>query len=236
MVYVISDLHGYPVERFKELLAKAEFCDSDYLFVLGDVIDRNGDGGVGILQYISKCGNIELLMGNHEAMLLSCRFIFDEVTDESIEAFNAEKYELLAQYLSNGGEATIAALKRLCDESPEDVEDLLEYLEELPLYDIVTVAGKDYLLVHSGIENFEKSKGLSQYLPEELLWNRPSLDDEYFDKAVTVFGHTPTVFYGEEYKGKIIKTRTWINIDVGASFGWEPVLLRLDDMKEFRNN
>ena len=40
--------------------------------------------------------------------------------------------------------------------------------------------------------------------------------------------------YGDEYKGKIIKTRTWTDIDVGAGYGNEPVLLRLDDYMEFR--
>ena len=37
-----------------------------------------------------------------------------------------------------------------------------------------------------------------------------------------------------KYKDKIIKTPTWIDIDMGAGFGREPVLLRLDDFKEFR--
>ena len=53
---------------------------------------------------------------------------------------------------------------------------------------------------------------------------------------MTVFGHTPTIAFGDEFEGKIIKTATWIDIDMGAGFGREPVLLRLDDMKEFRNN
>ena len=51
---------------------------------------------------------------------------------------------------------------------------------------------------------------------------------------MTVFGHTPTVSFGKEYDGKIIKTDTWIDIDAGAGFGREPVLLRLEDMREFR--
>ncbi len=38
----------------------------------------------------------------------------------------------------------------------------------------------------------------------------------------------------QEIRRKIIKTETWIDIDVGAGFGRQPVLLRLDDMKEFR--
>ncbi|MBR5732680.1 MAG: calcineurin, partial [Lachnospiraceae bacterium] len=72
------------------------------------------------------------------------------------------------------------------------------------------------------------------YSAEELLWNHPQLTDVYFPDVMTVFGHTPTVAYGEEYDGKIIRTSTWIDIDVGAGFGRAPVLLRLDDMKEFR--
>ena len=40
--------------------------------------------------------------------------------------------------------------------------------------------------------------------------------------------------FGDEYEEKIIKTDTWIDIDMGAGFGREPVLLRLDDMKEYR--
>ena len=44
MIYVISDLHGYPFEKFKILLEKAEFSNNDFLFILGDVIDRGIDG------------------------------------------------------------------------------------------------------------------------------------------------------------------------------------------------
>lgn len=40
MIYVISDLHGYPFVTFLELLNKANFSSDDYLFILGDVIDR----------------------------------------------------------------------------------------------------------------------------------------------------------------------------------------------------
>ena len=40
MIYVTSDLHGYPLEKFKELLGSAGFSDNDYLFVLGAVIAR----------------------------------------------------------------------------------------------------------------------------------------------------------------------------------------------------
>ena len=40
-------------------------------------------------------------------------------------------------------------------------------------------------------------------------------------------------YYGNEYEGKIIINETWIDIDAGAASGFDPVLLRLDDMKQF---
>ena len=50
MVYVTSDLHGYPLNSFLRLLETAGFGDSDCLYVLGDVVDRHGDGGVAALR------------------------------------------------------------------------------------------------------------------------------------------------------------------------------------------
>lgn len=236
MTYVISDLHGYPLEKLKMLLAKADFGEDDFLYILGDVVDRNNDGGVEILEWLLSQYNVQLILGNHEAMLLTCEFLFDEITDESVAAFDTEKIEILTNYQFNGGDVTLKALSELNKKSPETVADILDYLHDAPLYEAVTAGGRDYFLCHSGIDDFEKDKKISEYEPDAFIWAWPELTDEYFDDITTVFGHTPTMNYGEEYKNKVIKTRTWIAIDMGASDGTtEPVLLRLDDMAEFRN-
>ena len=88
MIYVTSDLHGYPLHDFFQLLDKAKFSDSDDLIVLGDVIDRNGDGGIAMLRWMLQQANVRMILGNHEAMLLSCRFLFDAITDESLAQFD----------------------------------------------------------------------------------------------------------------------------------------------------
>ena len=116
----------------------------------------------------------------------------------------------------------------------EDRISIIEYLREAPLYEIVSVNDNDYLLTHSGLGGFEVGKKISSYTSDELLWNRPKLSDRYYDNMTTIFGHSPTFIYGDEHNGKIIKTDTWINIDVGTGYGYSPVLLRLNDMKEFR--
>ena len=41
-IYVVSDIHGYG-KLFEKLLETIDFSESDYLYVLGDAIDRGPD-------------------------------------------------------------------------------------------------------------------------------------------------------------------------------------------------
>ena len=231
MVYVISDLHGYPLVLFKKLLRSAGFSKEDRLYIIGDVVDRNGDGGIRMLQWIMEQPNVRLLLGNHESMLLSCDFLFYEDTDMILMDLDAGQTDRLSIYMWNGGDVTARALRTLT--SGERL-DIYEYLKKCPLYENVSVGDQNFILVHSGFSNFSVNRRLSDYTSDELLWSRPSLSDRYFEDKITVFGHTPTKYYGENYRGQIIRTKTWIDIDVGAGSGEKPVLLRLDDDEEFR--
>ena len=231
MIYAISDLHGYPHEKLLALLGKAGFGKDDFLYILGDVVDRNGDGGVETLNWLMYQTNVQLILGNHESMLLACAFVFDEITEDSIDSLTAEKIDMLTRYQADGGDVTLKAMQKL---SKENQQDILDYLRDCPLYETVTAGGKDFILVHAGLDNFSPEKNIEDYTVEELLWAWPELTDVYYKDKMTVFGHTPTVSFGKEYDGKIIKTDTWIDIDAGAGFGREPVLLRLEDMREFR--
>lgn len=229
MIYVTSDLHGYPLDKFRALLQKARFSDRDFCFVLGDVIDRGPDG-VKLLEWLMVQPNIQLIMGNHEAMLLACKNTIKKMAQGKTSELTANDQVLCANWLQNGGVTTLEALKEMDSDS---VDYILEFIEEAPLYDGVEVNGKEYILTHSGFNFFDKKKDIDSYLPDDLLWNRPELTDTYFDDVVTIFGHTPTVLFGEEYEGRAIFTDTWIDIDTGAAMGGSPMLLRLDDMMEF---
>lgn len=229
MVYVTSDLHGYPLEKFRELLAKARFSDSDYCFILGDVIDRGPDG-VKLLEWLMVQPNIQLIMGNHEAMLLSCKGMIEKLVQGRTDELTDKDQQLCMNWLQNGGVTTLEALKAL---DAEDVEYIIEFIEDAPLYDGVSVGDREFVLTHSGFAFFDKDKELDEYIPDDLLWNRPEIDDRYFEDVTTIFGHTPTVAYGDEYEGRMLVTDTWIDIDTGSAMGGAPMLLRLDDMKEF---
>ena len=225
MIYVISDLHGFPFEKTQKLLSKVNFNGDDFLYVLGDVIDR-GDEGVQTLLWIMNQPNVELLLGNHEAMLLSCDFLFGKLTKDFIDSLDLDKMQLLNAWKENGGKQTIRELLAL---KPEVRLDIVDFLRDCRKFAFVTVGEKDYLLVHAGLGNYKKGKKLKEYYLDDLIWVRPELEDNYADEFTTVFCHTPTIYYGREYKRRIVKTATWLDIDTGASCGLSPTLLRLDD-------
>ena len=232
-IYVTSDLHGLRLEELLRLLDKAGFGAEDWLFILGDVVDRQNDGGVDILRWLLTQPNAQLILGNHEAMLLSCSFLFEEITEESVAGFGVEQMELWQTYTQNGGDVTLKALGALRKTHPDTVTDILDYLREAPLYETVEAGGTDYLLVHAGLGDFSPEKPLSAYTADDFLWAGPTGDTQYYAHITTVVGHTPTVAYGREHKGKILHTPTWIDVDVGVPFGNPPALLRLDDLAEF---
>lgn len=232
MIYAVSDLHGFPLDKFKKFLNQINFTKNDFLYILGDVIDRGSDS-VKLLFWIARQANMQMLLGNHEQMLLNSKFIFDEITEVSANNLTTNDMSALSLWIANGAEPTLAELKRIKTYSPELIDDILSFLEELPLYETVSTDYGDFILTHAGLGSFNSEKKLSEYTAKELIWARPKISDRYFSDITTVFGHTPTANYADEYKGLILRTDTWINIDTGAAFGENPAIIRLDDLKEF---
>lgn len=68
MIYVMSDIHGC-LNRYRNVLRQIRLRKDDHLYILGDVIDR-GPEGLRILRDTMERGNVTLLLGNHEHMML----------------------------------------------------------------------------------------------------------------------------------------------------------------------
>jgi serine/threonine protein phosphatase 1 len=229
MTYVCSDLHGYKFEGFMELLEKVSFSQKDELYVIGDVVDRGKDG-VKLLKWMMAQKNVHLILGNHEAMLLACAsFLFDDA-DCDTTSLTGTNRSLFATWMSNSGRPTYEALSVM---RSSEVRYILEYLKKAPLYECITVNDREFVLVHGGLGNFRSEKPLSEYAITDLLWTRPNIYLDYYRDKTTIFGHTPTVFLKESSKGRALVTETWVDIDAGCALGLDPVLLRLDDMKQF---
>ena len=226
--YVIADIHG-EFDKFLEMLDLIEFGDTDQLFILGDIIDR----GPKSLELIEFCmeneDNIELLLGNHEDLMLM-------YYEGKIEAF---------LWFINGGKVTYESFEGL---SLTKKLDILNFLDSRSLGKIVD----NFVLVHAGISPSEKSlpvrEALAQQSKEDLLWIREDFINypTGLDDHVVIFGHTPVSSICEIRQEEMnepyaiwhddIYARDKIGIDCGVvrkSEGGHLGVLRLDDMKEF---
>jgi len=230
LLYVMSDLHG-EYEKYVEMLRKIHFSDEDTLYILGDVVDR-GPEPVRLLKKIAGQENVRLIKGNHEGMAAYVlRMLNTEITEENAEShLTAPFLQALSLWQKNGGDVTLRAFSSL---PPQERTDLLDVLEDTPLYDIAEAGGKTFLLVHSGLGNFHPEKKLRDYTFDEMTCMRPDEQRQYFsDPSVfIVCGHTPT--RAVTGKDEICFSHHNILIDCGAVFGGKLACLCLDTMQAY---
>lgn len=232
MIYVTSDLHGISPERFDELLLTAHFGADDELYILGDVIDR-GTWGPELLKKIMTMPNVKMLMGNHEWLLCGCSYILDDLSPDVCDRLTEHQIKMVTGWVKNGAEPTLAGFREMKENEPGTVDRIMDFVRGLPLYAEVSAGGRDFILTHAGLGNFDSERTMKDYTDHDLLWNRPSVDDRYYEDRLTVFGHTPVPYLTGSPERRAFVTPTWIDIDTGAASGYDPMLLRLDDMKEY---
>lgn len=228
--YVMSDLHGR-YQEFQKMLEMIDFSETDMLYILGDIIDR-GDGPIEILEQLMGMQNVVILAGNHELMLCDCcKFLMQEVTEESIDQLDLMTFRMFMNWQYNGGATTLKGLQRL------DVKrrrEIIEFILDFEAYVELEIEGKSYILVHAGLGNFSPEKNLWDYEIEELVWKRPDYTQQYFNNRYVITGHTPTQVIQGAKPGYIYQNQNHIAIDCGAgTIGGRLACLRLEDMKEF---
>lgn len=242
MIYVMSDIHG-DFEKYEKMLQKIKFRDADLLYILGDVIDR-GKNSIKILSDMMMRSNVIPVLGNHEYAACVCLpKLLEEITDESIASLEEEDYRNLIEWSNIGGNTTIKELVKI---PKEEREYILEYLEEFSLYEEVEVNGREFVLVHAGLEHFSPERPLDDYDLSELIFETPDYDKVYFEKKYLVTGHLPTrVIFArdqgllleevpkEKYSDQIFQKNRHIAIDCGCSYGGKLGCLCLDTLEEF---
>lgn len=196
--YVLSDIHGHPAP-LERLLSRLSLRDGrDQLVILGDMVDRGPDP-LSVLRICKSLPNTLVLLGNHEEMMLDCL-----VGTDSDEAW--------LNWYMNGGQITANSLAPLA--GPE-LEELVGWVANLPLYARAKTEKREYLLVHAGlrmplephegpwtdedIDELLKSQSVEDLLwIREDFWGRPTgLLDENGEGPVVVAGHTPTMYVFE---------------------------------------
>ncbi len=214
-IYVISDIHG-EYDKFVELLKKIKFKDADTLYVLGDVVDR-GPHPIKTLLMLMNMPNVICLVGNHELMALEClEFLIKEITDKSINEMDENMVNNLLTWQYNGSDTTLEEFYKLDADLKHDV---IDFIKDFSIYEELTVTGQKYLLVHAGLGNYSPEKDIEDYSLNDLVWERPDYDTQYFEDTYVVTGHTPTqTIEGNPKPGYIYKKNNHIAIDCGAPF------------------
>lgn len=233
MIYCISDIHGDYI-RYTTMLKMINFTEDDTLYVLGDILDR-GDEGMKILLDMMLRPNVYPILGNHEYMALqTLKWLSDEITEESLSQISSDKLQGINEWLNVGGMTTIDEFRKL---SEDEKEMVLEYLKEFSLYEKVSVGGKDFVLVHAGIDNFVPDKDIEDYELHELIFNKPDYSKTYFKDKYLVTGHTPTRFIHDEINGHCYNTiyigNNHIAIDCGCGYDGLLGAICLDTFEDF---
>lgn len=235
--YIMSDIHGQYI-AYSKMLNLIDFKDEDQLYVLGDVIDRGPDG-IRIIRDIMNRDNAELILGNHEFMMLNA---IKYIKSREVQGTRVKRYDdglnplELWTHPCNGGEGTCMELAGLPDYEKNELE---EYLLTRDLIRRIKVDGKSYHLSHSFSlpKKFGKSVNLkkasykqAEAIVWESLFDRPSdfpLGDKQFayDDDIYIVGHIFTqrlgqmneagmgeVFRNENYRGYSV-----IDVDCGMA-------------------
>ena len=237
--YCISDLHGQ-FHMFEKLLEKVSFSENDFLYVLGDAIDR-GDGGIEILLKVMESENMDLLIGNHEFMMLNS-IALDGSTDE-LPGRNKDLW-----LYRNGGLVTFNAYRNL---SEDKRKELIDWLLSRHLTKMIDVNGNAFCLTHSYFneEYIEKEfKDIDYDTIWNIVWNTPYRYDiyvpvsDYAAKPWTfVIGHVPVQRIAKEPLSGAYHEENIYVIDGGCSYRetmrigeneYGGICIRLDDMKE----
>ena len=210
MIYVCADIHGC-YEKYLKLLEDINFKDNDVLYILGDVLDRGGNGGIDILQEIMSTSNVRLILGNHEEIALEgMEFLMNTriKNDSNIGELPDHVKVMLTEWINLGGIPTIDTFRELqrCEQ-----ERIVRFLSNRCLtYAEITVNGIDFVLCH---------------------------DEGYYNDvydAVLITGHVPTRFIDDNPKLDYIwRDGDHWHIDCGCGYGGLLGAICLETYEEF---
>lgn len=226
-VYACSDLHGmlHFYKAIKDMLQP-----EDVVYFLGDAGDR-GPHPWECIKTVLDDPQFIYLKGNHEDML--------------VRAMGHGYGSAFALLRSNGGKKTYE--EAMAESNWQEWKSRLINLPDKAVY--INTQGETVYLSHAGFTPQTDHQGQLRWMwAEDLIWDRDHFldkwpEDEIFEKAIVVHGHTPIPYLLEEIDpacrmGDIEAGALWYAngkkccIDCGAVFTGYCVLLNLDTWDE----
>lgn len=226
MTYAVANLHGC-FDKFKRLLKEISFCDDDVMYVVGDIVDH-GEEPIELLCDLSMRYNVIPIVGECDLRAFELLRELDRMLGGG--APDPEVLSKMTEWIQDGGTKTMEGFKALDEDMKEGV---LEYLEDMSLYEEVEAGGKQYLLVHAGIADYEPDSALEDYMPEDFIYESVDPDRQLIDGVTLVVGHKPTYEIEGAQKGRIYHGEGSIFLDCGAAFDEPLGCICLETGKEY---
>lgn len=221
MTYVMSDIHGN-YQKFRALLSEISFKEDDVLYILGDLVDY-GDEAMELIEDVSIRLNVYPVAGEHDFLAARMLHGFDKMLKSGATP-DAEYVSEMTAWVKDGGAPTLEGFRALDAEGREGV---LDYLSEMTLFEEVEAGGKEYVLVHAGIADYDSDSDLEDYLPEDFFSEPLDASYELIEGKTVIVGHVPTK------SGKIERGEGSIFIDCGACEGGKLACLCLETGEEY---
>ena len=226
--YVATDLHGnYDIwSKIRDFLK-----EDDYLFYLGDAIDR-GPRGWEIMVELIEHPRVIYIKGNHEDMMYNAF----TVKGPAAEAWHIE-------WEKNGGKATKENIESL-GVTYYDMRHYLDEIAYMPAWYRIEINDKEYYLSHAGFtptkEFFKLNDGDREI---KNMWDRKHIFDEWTDEMdvdKVIHGHTPIAncLLAQDFIDNIISDYPFvyadghkINLDMGTADSNMALLYNLSEDK-----
>ena len=187
----VSDIHG-DVDTFKRGLENIDFCDDDYLFIIGDITEK-GDfkKNLECFRYVmelSKKDNVYPMAGNCDEVL---RFILPEDQKDNFLYYTVQReHSILNDMAFEMGYKLSMNMdvKEFVSLVQEKYQDLYEFMDSL---DDVIIINDELVLVHAGLDDINN---IPEYALGILKYDKFYGRSEGVEK-LTIVGHYPTRNY-----------------------------------------
>ena len=185
-IICISDVHAY-LDDFKALLQKCNYSsDADYLFILGDIIEKGPDS-VSTLNYVQDlCQNPKtiFIQGNNDTM--PCHMAFNDDKHRFLDRLRSRPTNTFTQMAETLG---ILDFTNNFEEKRQKIIEAyktqLNFLQNAPL----AIETTDFIFVHAAIENRPDWENSDPRTILALPW---FLRHNHCQPKTVICGHYPT--------------------------------------------
>lgn len=185
-VIVVSDIHGN-LDLFIKLLEKVNFTEEDYLFILGDIIEK-GPKSLETLRYVMNLrGNVHCILGNCDDIY---RDIMKDLDNDMLKRYALFRRESVINEMCEELHIKIdetSDLGMINEELRIAFNRELNWLSQLPHI----IETGDFIFAHGGINpNDEEALNVMK--------NDKFMDKGYVFEKFLFLGHWPTCNYHKD--------------------------------------